>query len=240
MSSGCVDARSMPEPTVFTYPSRATLDLGLATCIAAQLRLAVRQRGVATLAVSGGSTPVGMFEQLCRQELPWKHVWLALVDDRWVDREHIDSNERLVRAYLLRERAAAARFVGWVNDASSPELGIDEALAAWRNLPEPLDVAVLGLGEDGHTASLFPCARETEAALALDCPQPLVAVHPATARHARISLTLPVLARARCLHLQIVGAAKRAVYEKALADNRLPIARVLRAGQGERHVHWAA
>jgi 6-phosphogluconolactonase len=222
------------------YESRVDLDICLAREIAATLEAAIAERGAASLAVSGGKTPVGMFQQLRQMRLDWDKVWITLVDDRWLPADHADSNERLVRENLLKYQVEAAHFVGLKSDAATPEAGAAEVDARLRAIPQPFDVLVLGMGEDGHTASLFPCSAEISKAAAFDNPALVAAVNPTTAPYARISLTLPAIARARKLLVHLAGPNKKTVFNAAIAntENRLPIARVMDAAGGAR-VYWA-
>lgn len=248
-----------------TFATPAELDAALAARIVGDL-VGASAAAAASLALSGGRTPLGLFAQLSAAALPWPHIAVTLVDDRWLPEDHADSNAGLVRRALLRDRAASARWLPLVpSDVTdeTPKLGgvagnsQDTALRlrsgqALQNLPSiceagetalsalslPLDVCVLGMGNDGHTASLFPCASETAAALRDDAP-PLAIVHPASAPYVRISLSLPPLAAARHLYLHIVGATKLDVLRSALAGGSLPIARVLAAARGEVCVFWS-
>lgn len=204
----------------------------LAQDIAGLLREALAARGHASLRLSGGRSPVAFFKLLSLEALDWSCVTIGLVDDRWVVDTHADSNARLLREHLLQNAAAGAKFVPLVNAAATPEQGLDEArVLQRRELPE-CDVLVLGLGEDGHTASLFPDAVETPAAMRADNTAFVAAVRPTRAPHARISLTLPAVLAARQLLLPIQGAAKRAVLQRALSapPSELPVAAVLYGG----------
>lgn len=205
----------------------------IAAHIASTLRSAIAARGQASLAVSGGKSPIPMFEALREQDLDWSQVTVVLVDERVVPRDHADSNTALVARHLLQGKAAAARFLLFFRELAPTfnaevldALVIDasERIAA---LPWPLDVAVLGMGEDAHTASLFPGAPGYARAIATD--QRLAWVVPDTAPHARLTFTLSALLAARELVLSIAGGSKLAVYRKAAekADESLPISLVL-------------
>lgn len=226
-------------------PDAGTLAHTLAADIAQRLRDAVAERGRALLAVSGGKSPVPLFQQLSRQALPWAQVTVLLVDERCVPPDHPDSNSALVRQHLLRAEAAAAHWLPFFDGL--PHFNAETDLAALtaasnqrlQSLPWPLDVAVLGMGEDGHTASLFPHAPGLE--VALSSTEPLAWTRPDTAPHARLTLTLPTLLAARCLVLPLQGQAKQAVFQRACVapTAELPISLVVHASPPPVHV-WTA
>jgi 6-phosphogluconolactonase len=211
----------------------AALAQALAQDVAARLREAIGRRGCALLAVSGGRSPIAFLQALRHAPLDWAAVTVILVDERCVPPTHPDSNTALVRQHLLQGDAAAARFVTFfdavpagLDDAALPTLQ-QQAEARLAPLQGPLDVAVLGMGLDGHTASLFPDAPGTAHALAT--PARCAWVRPRDADHPRLTLTLATLLQARHLALQIAGPAKQAVYARALqgADPRLPVSLLL-------------
>lgn len=214
----------------------------LAREVAELLAAAVRERGCASLLLSGGRSPVAFFERLSACPLDWAHIAVGLVDERWVAADADDSNERLVRAHLLRGPAALARFVALMGGESTPEAGIDAATQRLATLQRPFDVVVLGMGTDGHTASWFADAPETAAAMSPRCAASVAAVHPRAAAHARMTLTLPVLLDARRLLLAVQGADKRAVLERAAAGADpavLPVAAILQQTRVPLHVHFS-
>ena len=223
-----------------TFATVPELDRRLAGDVADQLTQAILTRGTASLAVSGGSTPAGLFAVLAQAHIDWPRVTITLVDDRWVADAHADSNAAMVGQCLRAGRAAVARFVPLVDATVTPDAGLAMAMARLGTVPWPLDVALLGMGNDAHTASLFPCADETPAALDPDNSAPLAIVRPRTAPHARITLTLPALAEARQVWLHIVGDNKRAVLENACAGGTLPVARVLAAAGNHGRIYWTA
>lgn len=190
---------------------------GLANAVAAALRQAIAARGRATLVVSGGRSPVAFFEALAQQPLPWQQVLVSLADERWVPVNHASSNEALVRRYLLRGPAAQARFLGLYQVASNLQQAAELADQALAELP-PIDVLVLGMGDDGHTASLFPDSPNLALALQADCPHRVLPMQAPSAPAQRLSLTLPVLAGARLPLLALQGSAKLATLRAALAD----------------------
>lgn len=233
------DAPSVLE-TRFEHPKR--LALALAESIAEDLRRAVQRRGRASLIVSGGSTPLLLFEALSAQDVPWDKVWVSLADERWVDPDDDASNEKLVRTKLLVSSAASAHFVPMKNDAATPEEGEASCEAALAELPRPFDVVVLGMGEDGHTASLFPGAAGLEEALDLASERLCAAVRPPEASHPRMTLTLAALLYSRRTVVHITGEAKWQVYRQALAPGPAhdpPIRAVLGRGPEPIDVYWA-
>lgn len=212
------------------HDSAAAATAALADAITDRLRTALTARGAASLVVSGGKSPVPLFARLRTIPLDWSRVWITLADERWVTPTSPDSNERLLREHLLRDAAADTRFVPLKSAFDTAAAGLSAAAAALAAMPRPFDVVVLGMGEDGHTASLFPGAEGLAAALALDGTARLAAITPPAAAHPRITLTLAALLDARCLMLALSGAAKRAVYEQARAAPdalRWPVSAVL-------------
>lgn len=188
------------------------------------------QRGHALLAVSGGRSPVPLFERLSRSTLDWASITVTLVDERWVPPDSADSNEALLRRHLLQGAAAAARFLPLKTDAATPEEAASERGQALSALPLPFDAIVLGMGEDGHTASLFPGAGNLAAGLDPKGGSEFIAIDPPGAAHARLSMTLMTLLRARQLYLSIQGNLKREILATAaeLGDPlQLPIAAVV-------------
>nr|WP_298173437.1 6-phosphogluconolactonase [uncultured Pseudomonas sp.] len=187
----------------------------LANAVATTLRAAIHSHGVATLVVSGGRSPVAFFECLAKQELPWAQVVISLADERWVPVSHADSNEGLVRRHLLRGPAAAARFIGLYHAAESLEKAALLANQALAELP-PIDVLVLGMGDDGHTASLFPDSPNLHEALRVDCPQRCLPMQAPSVPRQRLSMTLSLLATAHLPLLAIQGASKLQTLSQAL------------------------
>jgi 6-phosphogluconolactonase len=209
----------------------------IARHIADALRAAIAARGQASLAVSGGKSPIPLFEVLREQELDWARVSIVLVDERIVPRDHEASNTALVARHLLQGKAAAARFCVFfrelapVFNADVLDALVRDATDRIADLPWPLDIAVLGMGEDGHTASLFAGAPGYARAIASDDRLAWVVPEqaPVPAPHARLTFTLHALLEARELVLSIAGDNKLAVYHQAAAkaDPALPVSLVL-------------
>ena len=215
----------------YSFADNQQLALELAASIAQRLAVAVRERGHALIALSGGSSPKAMFAHLSRAAIPWQAITVTQVDERWVAPDHGDSNARLIREHLLINAAAVAKFVSLKNSARTPEAGAAECDTMLRALPLPFDVIVLGMGDDGHTASFFPGAEELSVVLDDSRTALCAALHPPNAAQARMTLTLRALQSARCLILQISGDAKLKVLRAARQPGpieEMPVRAVLR------------
>lgn len=229
-----------PTATVNRFGSRQALAEALADAVGSALREAVARRGRGLLAVSGGTTPALFFRTLSQRDLPWSAITVTLVDERFVPEDSPRSNAGLVRANLLQNKAATARFVGLYSPAADVGTAASAAEAALEKIGLPPDVAVLGMGPDGHTASFFPDAAELADLLDPAAPRMVAAVHAPSGIEPRLTLTLPVLAAAGLLALHIEGAEKSAVLDAVLAGADLPIGAVLRAAARPVQVYWAA
>lgn len=198
---------------VETFTNEDDLTLSFAQTICAQLEQAITERGRAYIVVSGGRTPVPLFTLLSQQELPWSQVTVLLADERWLPAAHEASNTRLVRQHLLQNKAADAEFLHFANDAET----LDAAVAAFNQQAKSLptfDVVILGLGEDGHTASIFPCSEQVHEALSTTAA--CLAVTPTTAPYDRISLSKSRLMNSRTIYFHLVGASKANVLNQAM------------------------
>lgn len=217
------------------YPARQPCIEALCGDITDRLRDCLRGASVCTLAVSGGRSPVPLFERLAQAGLDWSRIRIRLVDERYVPPDHPDSNEALVRRHLLSGPAAAADFRGLYLAGAS----IEQAVAAANDDARPIDVAVLGMGDDGHTASIFPDAAQLDAALA---PNAACYLHvtPPQAPHERISLSLAALRACGHLVLYVTGPHKRDVLLAAQkqVDTRLPISHLAAEPGAPLDVYW--
>ena len=211
---------------------------GLAAKVAQELRAALAERGRALLAVSGGRSPVAFLEALSAEQLEWSKVTVTLVDERWVPESHPDSNAGLVRRHLLRGAAANAVFCGLYQPAASLEAAAERAERQLAELALPIDVLVLGMGDDGHTASLFPGSPGLAEALDPAATRRCLPGWAPSVPHQRLTFSRAALAGARVQLLQLQGPAKLATLRAALADNdekHMPVRAFLRAPLS---IHW--
>ncbi|GAB2627922.1 6-phosphogluconolactonase [Novilysobacter erysipheiresistens] len=221
-----------------------TLAASVATELQAFCGEAIALRGQALLALGGGRTPLPLYRRLARCPLPWSQVTLLPTDERCVPHDDPACNLREIGAAFAA--ADGVELQGLTPPNGDPETSERHARAALAQYPQPFDAVVLGMGMDGHTASLFPGVPRLPEALdpASDIdacridPQPL----PPEAPYPRVTLTAARLLRARSLHLYLSGADKRAVLERALRSHdplRYPIGAFLHAADARLHVHWS-
>lgn len=216
---------------ILVFEDRAALAARLAQDTAIALSNRLKINDTAWLAVSGGSTPGLFFQVLSQAEIDWSRVAVTLVDERWVPENNPRSNAALVRQSLLVNKAAAARFVPLYNGAPTPEEGLEDVQAQFANQSLPFAAVILGMGEDGHTASFFPGGDHLAASLAPAPGRLLESMNAPGAGEPRITFTLPPLVEADFVALHIEGAAKQDILAKAREpglDIKMPVRAVLR------------
>jgi 6-phosphogluconolactonase len=229
-------------PTLHRFEDPERLADALSERLVDRLRAGIAARGTATLIVSGGRTPLPLFERLAVTDLGWSQVQIGLADERWVGPEDPGSNERFVREHLLHGHAAAAAFTGLKNEAATAARG---ATAAWRaiaKLSRPFDVVLLGMGDDGHTASLFPDNPNLAKALDADAAPGCVATRAPVAPQERLTLNCAALLDAREIIVSSAGEAKWQVYESALGEGpaqEMPIRAIFRQRRTPVEFFWA-
>lgn len=229
-----------------THGSMDAMETAVAKSIHQHLADAIAARGLAGIAVSGGSSPAGLYRQLSNIHLDWRKVIIVLVDERWVDAGHPASNARLVHATLLQNEAANANFIGLKTPHDTPQ----EAMADLNrrllaHMPLPLDVVVLGMGNDGHTASWFPHADGLHAALTEAGPAFAISARKSEVTGEitdRMTLGLRAIQRASSLHLLLSGDDKLATWNRVcesgdVAD--MPVRALLDDDKAALRVHWA-
>lgn len=201
------------------FDNRHALAAGLAERVARGLSRAISRQGSAVLALSGGTTPTLFFEHLSQQDISWEKVTVTLVDERQVDETSSRSNAKLVKVSLMQNMAKVARFVPLYQNHNAAEQLV-------------LDVVVLGMGEDGHTASFFPAGDNLSEALNYKTSAAIITMQAPAAGEPRLTFTLPALLKAKVICLHIEGQKKQTVLEMALAGTdmmQMPIRAVLQA-----------
>jgi 6-phosphogluconolactonase len=216
----------------------------LADAIVARLGAGVAAHGAASFVASGGTTPGDLYDVLAQRDAPWDRVVVTLSDERWVAPTSDASNEKLIRSRLLRGNAASARFVPMKTAQLNPRDAEAEVSAALSRMPRPFDITLLGMGDDGHTASLFPGSDGLQRAL--DTQSPLLArgIRPANADKTaeRMSLTLRAILDSRLVTILIRGDAKLATYRAAVGGEdvrAMPVRAVLQQSATPVQVYWS-
>ncbi len=214
-----------------TYPDVNMLAAGFATYAADVLSAALTRQETASLVVPGGSTPRIYLPALATKALPWQRIAITLSDERWVDLGSEDSNECLIRTCLLSHLKVQPRFIGLKTQHDTPETAIPEIRQRLSTLPQPFTLTVLGLGEDGHIASLFPGLKLHEAQQKVIGQCTVVA--PPVAPSLRVSLSLEMLAESEQIVLVVTGKNKRQLLDKIgnCADSSLPLIWLLERAQ---------
>lgn len=222
------------------FTDSQALNSAFAADIAAKLQQAIAERGHAVLVVSGGKTPLPLFQQLAATPLAWDKVTITLADDRFLPDSAADSNERLVKSALLQGQASRANFISLYAAADNAEAAVPTLLQRVATLGT-FDVLILGMGEDGHTASLFPCCAELPVGLSTGAAD-LLATNPTSAPYQRITFSLRRLMQARAIYLHLVGPKKLQVLQQAAAGTdiaAMPIRAFIQHSQPELTVMYA-
>lgn len=228
--------------TLHQFADGPALATGLATAVAGALNAAIADRGTASLAVSGGSTPKAFFRALSAETVAWDKVVVTLVDERFVPPSSDRSNHGLVAANLLQGAAAAARFVPLYSDVATVDDAAEAATVATAGISNPFDVAIVGMGNDGHTASFFPGGSRLAEALDAGTPRGVITMEAEGAGEARLTFTFSALQDARLLVLHIEGEGKRQVLSAAESDGDeqdMPIRAILRRAKTPLSIYWA-
>lgn len=212
----------------------------LANRIASLLDNAVTLRGRASLVVSGGTSPTRMFECLREHALPWQHITVVASDERVVDIDHVERNEAMIRRDLLQGPAAAATLISLVSDTTNLDQAEHDGNQQLASLQDAFDVVVLGMGEDGHTASLFPDAPNLQ--MALESDKHCIVQEVPRLSHPRMSMTPTALLNSRHVFLLCFGEGKYSVLRDAEETGEvgeLPVRCVLHQQSVPVSTYWA-
>ena len=214
-----------PDPVIQVFDDAEQLAAGAADTFARRAREAVEARGRFLAALSGGSTPRRLYEILAGGSVavPWDRTWLATGDERNVPPDHPDSNFGMIRSVLLsRVPVPAERMLRFVTEVSTPDAAAAALEASLRGTVPRFDLVLLGLGADGHTASLFPGSAALD-----ECHRLAVATWVEKLDAWRLTLTLPVLNAGREVVFLVAGPDKAEAIRRVVAgDPAVPAARV--------------
>ncbi|MEZ5920038.1 MAG: 6-phosphogluconolactonase [Parvularculaceae bacterium] len=206
-----------PDCEIISFASQDAMAARIADLIAAQLQLGQYQNLMAEIAVSGGTTPRALYENLACRALEWEKIRVTLVDERWVGIDSPRSNEAAIRKAFAK--ATGVTIAGLYNNAETPQAGLVGCAAMFADRRQPFDVVVLGMGEDGHTASWFPHAEGLSDAIesdALICAIRAIKSDITGEEVDRMTLTLSAIRDAKMIVLLVTGQTKRTVLERAL------------------------
>ncbi len=223
------------------FQDRKRLFVGLAQDFHDRLSEIIRKRRKASLALAGGTTPGPLYDALSNALLPWEKVSITLTDERWVSPEDPASNEYLIRDLLMKRRAAGATFVPLKTNHAKASGGA--GIAEKRITPiMPFDICLIGMGPDGHIASLIPGAEGYAAASDPNTPKKLAGIHAPGAAGApeRMTLTVPGLLSSRRIVVLFMGQDKLNVYNEAKAgEGSSPLRELLAQKKVPVHAFWA-
>jgi len=224
------------------FKSSEELAQNLAQNIASILTEAIKKDGKATLLLSGGNTPKLFFQKLSKIDILWKKVTIGLVDERWVDTKLKDSNEFLIRENLLMNLASKANFIGLYKNKLDLVAAEEVCSKSYKKEFEKIDVLILGMGIDGHTASLFPNNDKLKEAYNLENPNFCISIEPKNVPYIRMSLTLRKILDAKNIILHIEGKEKLEVFNCAIKSDdifKYPINAVLKKADKKLEVYYS-
>lgn len=224
------------------FSSSEELAQTLAQNIALILENSIKANGKATLLVSGGNTPKLFFQKLSKIDIQWQMVTIGLVDERWLENDSKDSNAFLVKESLLINLASKASFVGLFIKGVSANSAQIICSKIYKKEFKEIDVLVLGMGTDGHTASLFPNNERLKEAYALTNDNFCISIEPKTAPYERMSLTLRKVLEAKNIILHIEGKEKLEVYNSAIKENdiyKYPVSTILNQSDKKIEVYYS-
>ena len=230
------------------FSDRSSMMEAVQSALTLALQQDLQHNEQVSLFVSGGSTPGPLYSALAQTALPWQRIKIALVDERFVSVTDAASNEKLLRETLLPGHAAAADFTGMSVASFDQQTKLPALVQAcnenYAQLPHPFSAALLGMGADGHTASLFPHAHGLEKAFTMQNHCAAIDAQPSPVTGAvtqRISMTPWALLQCRCLYLSFTGTEKKVIYEQAKTTSdhyTLPIALFLQQQEVPVEVFW--
>jgi 6-phosphogluconolactonase len=222
---------------ILHFKTGKELENDLANKIANQLNIAIQKNGKAFLLVSGGTSPIGIFQQLSLKNIDWQKITIGLVDERFVPNDNAASNERLVKENLMINEAKNATFIPMVYTLENESENLNLANQQYNIFHSRTDVSILGMGEDGHTASLFPNEISSEKNLLSDsiC---LISTTSPNAPTQRISCSKSLILKSNSIYLMLIGERKKLILQQALS-NKLPIAYFIEAENKKTEIYYS-
>ncbi len=216
----------MKNPVVFKFEGRKQAGTAMVSALKTAIEYAIKSKGFANIALSGGSTPEPVYTELANESLDWSKVTIALVDERWVDIDDKGSNEAMLRRAF--QNAKGVKIIGMKTAAENYKIGAQEIETLYEIL-RPFDAIVMGMGNDAHTASWFSGANHLDEVLSLDCSKTIAAIDAShsevgKAYPQRLTLTMPPIAECAMLLLLIFGDDKLDVLERNTGEGSSPIA----------------
>ena len=205
------------------------------------ISVGLAERGKASMLLAGGSSPRPLYEAMSNQELNWKNVYFAPTDERWVEPTSPESNERLIRETLMQNKAARTNYISLKSASDDPKAGQFEVGERLDQLPFPTDLVLLGMGEDGHIASLFPNLSDTMEAIDLNNENLCQAIHREENEVPRMTMTLNTLLNTKRIFLLFYGKKKLDVFNEAKErqTNQLPVSYLLHQNKVPIRLYWA-
>lgn len=226
--------------SVEQFANRSLASEAAARYVAAAIRRNLVELKYTSFVVSGGSTPEQCYKVLAETDLEWERVYILPGDERYVPADHDASNEKMIRRLLVTGRASAAQFVPMFDAALTPEERCSELTDQLQSFPLPSAASLLGIGEDGHFASLFQDIDGTNEGLSQDSELSCMVVRTAASRYPRVTLTLSTLLQSDEIFLLFFGDAKRETFEKARhPGSEYPVSSLLNQQRTPVRVIWA-
>ena len=225
------------------FDSRDQVVESLCDALIESIQKNINEKQACSLAVAGGNTPKPLYERLSKQTIAWDKVNLTLTDERWVEPSDVSSNQNMVWHSLIQNQASEVNFIPLKNPHMTALAGEDECGAILKQSIPMLDVVVLGMGEDGHFASIFPGLEDTQKLLDVNSQEICSAVQP-EGREARMSLTLSYILKAKYTYLFITGEEKKRIIDNIVEKNRVdvqyPVSALLLQNTCPVQIYWSS
>lgn len=221
--------------------TRKEIEIELSTLICSKLKNAIDTKGCASLLVSGGSTPVQLFQELSTKNINWSKVNVIPVDERFLPDSNPDQNGNLIKQHLLQNNASVANFQPLILNSEDAELNLSLVKSSIEEILQPFTVVILGMGTDGHTASLFPCSAELDHGLDLGSNDDLIITNPKSAPYQRISFTRKALLNTENLYLHCYGEEKKQLLDRleSNSEKKHPIKAFIAQSNIKPEIFWS-